>query len=149
MKPSDEPMTLGRGLLAGLFTGIIISVVILVFNVIYRGAAHLYTYAVVMPVSIFMVFPLINLVAGGIYFLFVGHLKKGRQLFSLINFLVMILAALATAYIGRSATETSEEFRYLLVGCELIQGVLASILIPFFASHPRLFLTEKDIRGEE
>ncbi|HVV05668.1 MAG TPA: hypothetical protein VHC96_15670 [Puia sp.] len=149
MKLSDEPINLGRGLLAGLFSGIIIAVVILVFNVIYRGDVDLYTYNVVMPFSIFLVFPLFNLVAGGVYYLFVGHLRKGRPLFILIVLMVMVLAALATYFIDRSTDHTLEEFRGLLVGLELIEGILGAILIPFFASHPTLFLTDKDIRGEE
>jgi len=148
MKLSDEPINLGRGLLAGLFAGMIISVVILIFNVIYRGSVHLYIYNVVMPVSIFMVFPLFNLVAGGVYYLFVGHLRKGCLLFILIVVLVMVLAALATYFIDRSTDHNYEEFRGLLVGLELIEGIMAAILIPFFASHPTLFLTDKDIRGE-
>lgn len=148
MKLSDEPIRLGRCILAGLFAGMIISVVVLVFNVIYRGAVDLYIYNVVMPVSIFMVFPLFNLVAGGVYFLFIGHLKRGRQLFIVIVLLVMLLAALATFYIDKSADHKNEEFRGLLVGLELIEGIMAAILIPFFANHPKLFLTDNDICGK-
>ena len=127
----------------------IISVVILVFNVIYRGKVDLYNYNVVMPVSIFMVFPLFNLVAGGVYFLFIGHLRRGRQLFIIVVLLVMLLSALATFYIDRSTDQKYEEFRGLLVGLELIEGIMAAILIPFFANHPKLFLTDDDIRGKE
>jgi hypothetical protein len=149
MKLSDEPINLGRGLLAGLFAGMIISVVILVFNVIYRGIVELYFYNSVMPLSIFMIFPLFNLVAGGVYYLFVSHLRKGHQLFILIVLLVTVLAALATYFIDRSTDHKLQEFRGLLVGLELIEGILCAILIPFFANHPTLFLTDKDIRGEE
>ena len=142
-------MRLGRCLLAGLFTGIITAIIVIAFNVIYRGIAHLYTYAIVMPFSIFSVFPLANLAAGGIYFLFFTHLRKGRLLFSLIVVLVTALIALITAFTGQATDHENEAFRGLLVGLEIIEGVMAAIMIPFFANHPTLYLTDDDIRGKE
>lgn len=148
MKLSDEPLRLGRGILAGLFTGMITAVIILAFDIIYRGAARFYSYSIVMPVSIFMAFPLFNLVAGGVYYLFVGHLRRGRMLFSLITLLVMVLLALVTAFTGHQTDPENEKFRGMLLGFELIEGLMAALMIPFFAGHPTLFLTDKDIRGE-
>jgi hypothetical protein len=147
MKMSGEPIRIGRCILAGLFAGMIISVVILVFNVIYRARTELYFFSAVMPFSIFLIFPLFNLVAGGVYFLFIGHLRKGRQLFVVVVLLVMLMAAVGTYYIDRSTEIKHDEFRGLLVGLELIEGILAAILIPFFANHPKLFMTDEDIRG--
>src|SRR5689334_16489766 len=136
MRLSDEPMRLGRCILAGLFTGIITAIIAMVFNVIYRANTHLYSYAVVMPLSIFMVFPLINLFAGGIYFLFFTHLRKGRSLFSLIVVLVTALIALITAFTGEKTDPKEEAFRGLLLGLEIIEGIMAAVTIPFFANHP-------------
>ncbi|MES1250291.1 MAG: hypothetical protein ABUL46_06375, partial [Chitinophaga rupis] len=98
MKLSDEPMILGRGILAGLFTGLITAVIVMAFNVIYRGKVELYTYHIVMPFAIFSFFPLFNLTAGGVYFLFVRHLRRGHLLFSLTTLLVMVLVVLVTAF---------------------------------------------------
>jgi len=148
MKLSDEPMRLGRCILAGLFAGIITAVIVLVFNVIYREHTHLYTYAVVMPLTIFMAFPVADLVAGGVYFLFVTHLRKGRAIFTLVVLLVTALIVLITALTGSATNEEEKAFRGLLVGLEIIEGVLAAFLIPFFANHPTLYLTDNDIRGE-
>jgi hypothetical protein len=36
-----------------------------------------------------------------------------------------------------------------VVGLEIIEGVLGAFLIPFFVNHPTMYLTDKDIRGEE
>lgn len=148
MKSTDEPINLGRCLLGGLFTGIITALIVLVFNVVYRKAVNLSAYEIVMPVSIFMAFPLFNLVAGGVYFLFIGHLKRGSQLFTVVVLMVMALTAAVTAFSGQRSDRTEEEFRGLVLGMELIEGILAAFLIPFFVRHPTLYLTEKDIRGE-
>jgi len=59
-------------------------------------------------------------------------------------------SSLATALDGgHSADRDAEKFRGLLLGLEIIGGFMAAFVIPFFANHPRLFLTEKDIRGED
>ena len=121
----------------------------MVFNVIYRGKVELYTYHIVMPFAIFSFFPLFNLTAGGVYFLFVRHLRRGHLLFSLTTLLVMVLVVLVTAFTGEKTNHEFQEFRGLLVGLELIEGLMAAFLIPFFANHPTLFLTDKDIKGEE
>jgi hypothetical protein len=149
MKTSDAPITVGRCLLAGLLTGIITAVLVVIFNVIYRRETEFYAYAIVMPVSIFMGFPLFHLIAGGFYFLFINHLKKGSMLFTAILLLLTVISAFITAYTGNRSDPTVETFRGLLIGLELFGGVLGAILIPYFVHHPRLFLTPDDIKGEE
>ncbi len=149
MKSTDQPITPGRCLLGGLFTGIITAVIVVVFNVVYRQAVDLSAYEIVMPLSIFMAFPLFNLLAGGIYFLFIGHLKRGPQMFTITVLLIMALCALVTIFSGRRSGHTVEDFKGLVLGMELIEGVMAAFLLPFFARHPNLYLTAKDIRGEE
>ncbi|HVS96025.1 MAG TPA: hypothetical protein VHE54_06045 [Puia sp.] len=149
MKTSDAPITLGRCLLAGLLTGIVAAVIVIVFNVIYRGAMHFIAFAVVMPISIFMAFPFFHLIAGGFYFLFIDHLRKGSMLFTVISLLLTAIAVLVTLYAGDRSDPTIEAFRGLLVGLEIIGGVLAAFLTPFLVRHPTLFLTAEDIKGEE
>jgi hypothetical protein len=149
MKTPDAPITLGRCLLAGLLTGIITAVLVSIFNVIYRRETELIAYAVVMHLSIFMAFPFIHLVAGGFYFLFQSHLKRGPLLFTLTTLLVTATGILITAYAGNKGDPTVEAFRGLLIGLEIFGGLFAAFLIPYLVGHPRLFLTAEDIKGEE
>ena len=149
MKPSDAPITLGRCLLAGLLTGIITAILVSIFNIVYRRETQLIAFAVVMHLSIFMAFPLFHLVAGGFYFLFQGHLKKGSLFFTLITLLLTVVSILITAYAGNKDDPTIEAFRGLLIGLEIFGGVFAAFLIPYLVGHPRLFLTAEDIKGEE
>jgi hypothetical protein len=149
MRPSEQPMIPSRCLLAGLLTGIVTALVVVVFNVVYRNVQDLIAYDIVMPVSIFLAFPLINLIAGGAFFLFVTHLRNGIAIYKTTVLSVMIVLALFTVFTGKTENSTEEKFRGLLLGLELIEGLLAAFLIPFFANHPKLFLTDKDIKGEE
>jgi hypothetical protein len=149
MKQTDKPLLLGRCLLAGLLDGLITSVVILVFNVLYREATALYTYDIVMPFSIFTAFPLFGLASGGAYYLFANHLHRGNALFTIVWISVMAILVILTIFTGHSVPTGFEGYRGLFVGIELITGLLAAFLIPFFAHHPNLYLTPEDIRGEE
>jgi len=149
MKTSDSPITLGRCLLAGLLTGIIAAVIVSIFNVVYRRETDLIAYAVVMHLSIFMAFPLFHLISGGFYFLFIEHLRKGTLIFIIVMLLGTVISALITTYAGNRSDPTVEAFRGLLVGLEIIGGLLAAFLIPYLVRHPTLFLTPQDIKGEE
>lgn len=149
MKASDMPMTLGRGLMAGLCTGLITALVVLAFDVIYRGAEDFTGFNVVMPISIFTAFPFLNLVIGGIYTLFAGHMRRGQFLFTVTVLVVMGLTALITAISGSRDSTIDEKIKGMVIGLEIIEGVMAAFLIPFFANHPKLFLTDNDIRGKE
>lgn len=143
------PMTLGRGLMAGLFTGLITALVVLAFDVIYRGAEDFTGFNVVMPISIFTAIPFINLVLGGIYTLFAGHLRKGNSLFIVTVLVVMVLSALITVFTGSRSNAVDEKITGMVVGLVIIEGLMAAFFIPFFANHARLFMTENDIRGKE
>lgn len=139
---------LGPALLAGVFTGIVTALVVLVVNVVYRSEVNLSSYMIVMPLSIFLAFPLMNLIAGGIYFLFVNHLRRGQAVYKTVVVLVSVMLMLVTAFVGTSSDRSTDKFRGLLALLELVEGLMAAVLLPFFAHHPRLFLTDKDAREE-
>lgn len=149
MRTGYAPINFDRCLLAGLFTGLVAAIVAIVFNVIYRGSTNLIAFAVVMPISIFTAFPFFNLVLGGVYFLFVQNLKRGARVFIVVFLLATILSIVLTRYTGSRADRLVDEFRGLVVGLEIIEGVLGAFLIPYFVNHPTMYLTDKDIRGEQ
>lgn len=149
MKTVNAPITFARCLLAGLFTGIIAAVVAIVFNVIYRGAVNLTAFEVVMPISVFTAFPFFCVAAGGCYFLFAGHMHRAPQIFGLIILLIMIAGVLLTMLTWRPSDTGEIELRDLVTAMELIWGLLSAFLIPYFVNHPRIYLTDNDIRGEE
>lgn len=142
MYNSSERLPVGRFLLGGLLTGIIAAVLVLVYNVIYRRESDFYTFEIVMPFTIFLVFPLFELLCGGVYYLFAGHLRKGRQVFTTILILLTIASVIGTAFIDNSHQEMIlRGFRGLLMGIEVIAGLLAALLIPYFVHHSRMYMT--------
>lgn len=143
------PVTLGRCLLAGLMTGIVSAVVVIIFNVIYRRETAFIAYAVVMPISVFMAVPFFHLVAGGFYYLFIDHLKKGSLTYTVVSLVLTVVVIFVTEDAGNKTDSTVQTFRGLLVGIEIIGGVLNSFLTPWLVRHPTLFLTPEDIKGEE
>jgi len=143
------PINFDRCIMGGLFTGIIAAVVAIVFNVIYRGQTNLIAFAVVMPISIFTAFPFFNLGIGALYFLFVHNHKKGARTFIIVFLLATVISIVLTRYTGDRTDHLVYEFKGLVVGLEIIEGVLGAFLIPFFVDHPTLYLTDKDIRGEQ
>lgn len=148
-KTSAVPITLGRCLLAGLMTGIVSALLVIIFNVIYRREEQFIAYAVVMPISVFMAVPFFHLVAGGFYYLFIDHLKKGSLVFTLVSFVLTLVVIFVTEDLGSKSDSTVQTFRGLLVGIEIIGGLLTAVLIPWLVRHPTLFLTPEDIKGEE
>lgn len=145
------PINFDRCIMGGLFTGLIAAVVAIVFNVIYRGETNLgIAFAVVMPISIFTAFPFFNLAIGALYFLCVhNHRKKGARIFIIVFLLTAIISIVLTRYTGDRTDHLVYKFKGLVVGLEIIEGVLGAFLIPFFVNHPTLYLTDKDIRGEQ
>lgn len=149
MKTVNAPITFGRCLLAGLFTGIIASVVAIVFNVIYRAHVNLTSFELAMPVSVFMVFPFLCLTAGGFYYLFIGHIRRAPILFGSVIFVIMIVGAALTMFTWHTTDPGEGDLRGLLTAMELIWGLMVAFLVPFFVNHPSIYLTDSDIRGEE
>lgn len=149
MKQTDKPLLLGRCLLAGLFMGLVIAVLVLVFNIIYRDQTRLETYDIIMPFSIFTAFPLFGVVSGGAYFLFANYLHRGDTIYMIVWVLVMLILVVLSIYTGHEEAPGLKGFRGLFVGIILITGLFTAFGIPFLAHHPRLYLTQEDIRGEE
>jgi len=149
MRRVDGIVNVDRCLLGGLFTGIIAAVVAIIFNRIYRGETNLIAFAVVMPISIFTAFPFFNLIMGGVYFLFIRNLRRGARVFIVVFLLAALSSIVLTRYTGSRTDHLVVQFKGLVVGLEIIEGVLGAFLIPFFVNHPTMYLTDKDIRGEE
>lgn len=149
MNTSGVPVTLGRCLLAGLMTGIVSSILVIIFNVIYRRETEFIAYAVVMPISVFMAVPFLHLVTGGFYYLFIDHLKRGSLVYTVVSLVLTVALIFVTEDAGSKSDSTVQTFRGLLVGIEIIGGVLNAFLTPWLVRHPTLFLTPEDIKGEE
>jgi drug/metabolite transporter (DMT)-like permease len=128
-----------RSLLAGIVCGILAAILNVAYTVLYRRAADFNAYKVVEPLLIFIAFPLLFVIAGFIFFEMVENIKKGRSYFTILSLVMMAIALI----FGLRALEKG--IGYLLFGIILITGLLVSLLLPFLATHPKIFMDKEEL----
>lgn len=130
--------SISRSLMAGLACGIVASVLNVAYGYFYRKATAFTGATLLEPLVMFVAFPLLFIIAGLIYFQMVDSIKKGGLLFT---FLFLLIMGIATV-LNLSSTESGREG--LLLGIILITGVLISILLPFLATHAKIFMDKEE-----
>lgn len=129
-----------NSLLAGLLTGIVAAVLSLTYTIIYRDAAHYSGGIIVMPVSIFIGFPILLAILGCAHFLVRKYLHFHRKGFALFCIAAMILFSLIIILDTRENTGLLfSGFRGLCLGLVIISSLLGAFLIPYLARHPDMY----------
>jgi len=128
-----------RSLLAGIVCGILAAILNLAYTTFYRKATDLTSFKVVEPLLIFIAFPLLFVIAGFIFFEMVENIKKGRLYFTILS-LVMMGVALVFGL-----RQLDKGIGDLLFGIILITGLLVSLLLPFLATHPKIFMDKEEL----
>lgn len=131
-----------RSIIAGLICGIIAAVLNAVYNYYYRSGTGFESEKLINPFAIFTAFPLVVVIAGIIFFEMVEFLKRGRLLFTLL-FIVLTLAAILLCLSG-TGSEVSG-ISGLLMGMAVITGLIISFLLPFLATHPKIFMEDEEL----
>ena len=140
MKTFISPPTFPKSLLAGLLAGIITAFLNLVYMIVYRESTNFATDLVVMPVTIFIGFPILMVLAGSAYFLLEKYLHGGPVLFMSICFISMIALLIVTigdTRVNHGALLTGA--RGLFLGMVVITFLLAAFLVPYLARHSKIF----------
>ena len=127
---------LSRSVLGGLFTGLLAAVANLVFVIIYKSIVKFQEF---YPVDITIVVfgsVLLCIACGIIFYLFVYYLKRGITFYRL----AVIAVTMLIAYVGITLRQTVQdvvpmEFRFLVIGTQVIIGGLATFLIPYLFRH--------------
>lgn len=136
----DYPQTnLSRGVLSGLFAGLTATVVNIVFVIIYRSVTQFYEFNG-LDITVIIFGSIIQLMVCGLLFsFFVYYLKKGigfyRLMVVLITIAIIILGIIARQSIMGSA---ADDFKFMVVGTQVIIGCLAAFFIPYLFSHDKL-----------
>ena len=128
-----------RSLLAGIVCGILAAILNLAYTTFYRKATDFTSFKVVEPLLIFIAFPLLFVIAGFIFFEMVENIKKGRLYFTILS-LVMMGVALVFGL-----RQLNKGIGDLLFGIILITGLLVSLLLPFLATHPKIFMDKEEL----
>jgi hypothetical protein len=133
----DYPQTdLSRGVLGGLFAGIIAALANLIFVFAYRGIAQFHQFNSV-DVTVIVFGSLLQAIACGIIFYwFIHYLKKGL-LFYRIAVLIVTIVIIYVGLAVRSSVvgDVPADFRVIVIGTQVVIGGLAEFLIPYLFSH--------------
>ena len=136
---SAKNTSFSRSLLAGIVCGILAGILNVAYTMFYRKATDFNTYKVVEPLLIFIAFPLLFVIAGFIFFEMVENIRKGRLYFTILSLVMMAIALI----FGLRPLEKG--IGDLLFGIILITGLLVSLLLPFLATHPKIFMDKEEL----
>ena len=140
MKTFISPPTFPKSLLAGLLAGIITALLNLAYMIVYRESTNFATDLVVMPLTIFIGYPILMALAGSVYFLLRKHFHRGAIWFMSICFISMIALLIVTILdtrVNHGALLTGA--RGLFLGMVVITFLLAAFLIPYLARHSKIY----------
>ena len=136
---ASKNTSLSRSLLAGIVCGILAAILNVVYTVFYRKATDFTAYKVVEPLLIFIAFPLLFVIAGFIFYEMVENIKKGRMYFTILSLIMMAVALLF------GLRQLEKGIGDLLFGIILITGLIVSLLLPFLATHPKIFMDREEL----
>ena len=139
MKIKVKNVRLSRTLLAALLAGLICAVIVGVFVYNFRHWADSTTMVIFSPLVLFIGIPLVFLLAGIIFFE-LAHWANGPGIYKVIFAILTLLVIAIDLEIFSGNFELTGSTR-LVFGMELINGLLLTFLLPFLATHPRLFMT--------
>ncbi len=130
---------LSRGVLGGLFAGIIAAIANLVFVFVYRLITAFYEFNVIdVGVTIFGSI-LLSIACGLIFYFFIHFFKKGMTLYRMAVLIITVLIIVFGIALRHSVMgPVPMEFRVMVVVTQTIIGGLAAFLIPYLFRHDSL-----------
>ena len=126
-----------KATMTGLFVGILVTLLCLLYNFIYRSSTGFSLSDIINVSSLIFFVNLLFLVIGAVY----GMMKssgKGEIIFIVLMILATALLAWRADYAHRSDSQTlNAQFHGLLIGCILIMGLSAALLLPYLYHNKR------------
>jgi len=128
-----------RGILSGLFAGLIACVANTVFVLLYRSITAFYEFNGV-DVTVIVFGSIIQLmVCGWIFYIFVHYLKRGIPTYRLVVLLITVAIFFIGILLRRSIMGSAPtEFKTMVVGTQVIIGCLAAFFIPYTFRHDQM-----------
>ncbi|MER3469950.1 MAG: hypothetical protein C4330_01105 [Chitinophagaceae bacterium] len=124
--------------MTGLFVGLTVTMLCLLFNYIYRESTGFAMSAIINITTIIFFVNVVFLVVGLLYY-GIQSVAKGELIFIILMVLVTLFCIWRATYAHRSDnTILNTEFKTLLIGDISIMGLAAAFLLPFLY-HNRMF----------
>jgi hypothetical protein len=134
--------SLSRCLMAGLACGLLAGFLGAVYTYAYGQAASFTGGMWFSPLTFFVGIPILFVIAGYLLFEMVEFVSAGRGIFMVLIILLTALGViLSLRYKGDMAG--------LMVGLMVINGLLMSLLLPYFATHARIFMDREEYEDTE
>lgn len=137
--------TLSRGILGGLFVGILAAAVNLLYDYLYRQFTH-YQVSEFVNINSIIFFTIPTLVAAGIvYAVFRQYVKRGLMLYIILS--LVLTTVVAFIPLGPNMLPNGKAMpasaRGLTMGIEIITGLIAAFALPYFAEHEKIWSDDK------
>lgn len=130
---------LSRGLLSGLFAGIVATFTNIAFVGIYRAITSFDEFNVLDITVIVFGSMLLSVVCGILFYFLVHTMKKSFAFYRIIILMVtVIIVYLGLTVRAEMFGTVPVEFRVLVIGTQIIIGMYAAFLIPYLFSHDKL-----------
>ncbi len=130
---------LSRGVLSGLYSGIVATVLNMIFVYIYRYVTDFQDFNGFDVTVIVFGTLLLSLACGIIFYFFVYYFKKGIPVYRVSVFIITILIVVLGLTLRRSISgDVPFEFRMIVIVTQVIIGSLAAFLIPYLFKHDKL-----------
>lgn len=128
-----------RGILSGLFAGLIAAIANTVFVLMYRGITSFHEF-IGLDVTVIVFGSVLQLITCGlVFYLFVHYLKRGISSYRIIVSIITALIFFAGIMVRRSVMgEVPNDFIVLVVGTQIIIGGLAVLFIPYLFRHDKI-----------
>jgi hypothetical protein len=127
-----------RSILGGAFTGVVITIANLIYNIGYREFAGFSRALLVNVSSIIFATMTLLVVLGYVYYLLVEYFSAGRIWFRLLVSAMTAFVLVYTVLTNRDSG--SGGFEGLYLGLELSTGLLCVLLLPYFARHDEILI---------
>lgn len=132
MNHDYEQTEFSKSVLAGLFAGIIATVLCLLFNAIIRYSIGFHLSEMINVSTIIFAMLILVTLAGIVFYFFHHYIKKGGFVFQAVSVALTALMLIGTQSIQRSAIPSlTIEFRELLTGIIVITALCVVFIIPF------------------
>jgi hypothetical protein len=128
-----------RGILSGLFAGLIAAIANTVFVLVYRSVTSFYEF-IGLDITVIVFGSVIQLITCGlVFYFFVNYLKRGIISYRIVVSIITALIFLAGITVRRSVMgEVPNDFIVLVVGTQIIIGGLAVLFIPYLFRHDKI-----------
>lgn len=129
-----------KAILAGLFAGIIATLLNLGYDFFYRDITGFQLSQIINVPSIIIASTLLLTIAGLFFYFFHHYLKHGGIVYRIIFLLLTLFCAYLSMHVQRSSDPVvSNNFKWLLFGVVVILGSLVVFYIPYLFDNDKIY----------